>query len=221
MYDSNNRSQYNETIFHFEQRRGRVTFQATYTLSYAYAFGGIVSGAIGGSGIPASQNPDNFFAPGEWGPSNTDERHRVVLTGVFRLPWGIQAAPIFTAGSPRPYQLTQGSAITAAQAAAGACCVGDHSTSDRAVINGQQVGVNAGRGIAEYDLDLRIGRVFALGKEMRSLNVYAEIYDLTNRANFGNIFNGNQASVLFEQPVAYLAGYPTSRQAQFGARFTF
>ncbi len=126
-----------------------MTFQGTYTLSYADAFGGIVSGAIGGSGIPSAMNPDRSFGPGEWGPSNTDERHRVVLTGVFNFHWGIQASPIFQAGSARPYNLVLGRPVTAADA--GACCVGDRSTSDRATINGQQVGANAARGIASYN----------------------------------------------------------------------
>jgi len=69
--------------------------------------------------------------------------------------------------------------------------------------------------------DLRLTKSFSLGADTRKLNVFAEFYSLTNKANFGNIYNGSQTSVLFQQPVAYLAGYPTSRQAQFGMRFTF
>jgi len=221
MYESTNRSQYNETIFHFEQRGRRATLQATYTLSYANAFGGIVSGAIGGSGIPLSMNPDLFFSSGEWGPSNTDERHRFVVTGVLNLPFGIQASPIVQTGSARPYNLSLGRPVTAADVALGACCLGDRAVGDRAIINGNQVGVNAGRGIPSFNTDLRLTKVFNLGAESRKLNFYAEIYNLTNKANFGNIYNGSQASVLYQQPVAYLAGFPTSRQAQFGARFSF
>ena len=56
--------------------------------------------------------PQDSFDPlaeGEWGPTLQDERHRVVATGVFELPYGIQLSPVFQAASARPYNLTAGS----------------------------------------------------------------------------------------------------------------
>ena len=227
---SDNRSQYNELIVHLEHRTRRVAFQASYTLAYARAFGGIISGGTGGttpgSGGVSAVNSDQPFAPGEWGPSWLDERHRAVLSGVFTMPWGIQAAPIFQVGSARPYTLLDGTD-----------CNKDGTNNDRAYLNASTgaivacntpaaanavpVAVNSQRGDPTWDLDLRVSKFFNLGSESRTLSVFAEFYDLTNKINFGNIYNGNARSSTFRQPNGYLAGLPTSRQLQLGARFTF
>ena len=39
----------------------------------------------------------------EWGRSNTDERIRLVVSGIFRLPWGLTLAPVYQYGSCRPW----------------------------------------------------------------------------------------------------------------------
>ena len=169
------------------------------------------------------------YAPTEWGPTNTDERHRVVLSGVFNLPWGIQASPIFQAGSARPYNLTEG-----------IDCNGDGTANDRLYVStstgapvscgktggGQPagtvlVGLNSQRGDPTWDFDARLTKYFNFG-EIRKLGFFAEFYNITNHANFGNTYNGNfSAGPLFETPTSYLAGFPTSRQLQLGGRFTF
>ena len=56
-------------------------------LAGAYAYGGQIAGSA--YFTPAPSQWDAPFGPGEWGPTNTDERHRVVLFGVFDLPFGI------------------------------------------------------------------------------------------------------------------------------------
>jgi hypothetical protein len=229
LVSSPNRSQYNEFIVHFERRSGRATFQASYTLSSAYGFGGGVSGIVTAAGsVAGPQNQDLPFGPGEWGPTATDERHRVVISGVFNLPLGIQVSPIFQAASARPYTLT-----------AGSDCNADGTNNDRAFINSTtgavfagcpapgatgfaEAAVNSQRGTATWDLDTRVTKFFTLGKEDRKLGLFAEFYNITNKANFGNNYNGNARSgTAFEQPNAYVAGLPTSRQMQLGARFLF
>ena len=225
IWSYSNRSQYDDLIFNFQRRAGRVTFQASYTLASARAWGGAFGGSGGGTGIANSQNPDQAFGPGEWGPSVADERHRVVLSGVFDLPWGIQASPIFQGSSARPYNLT-----------AGRDCNGDGQTNDRAFLNANgtpagcgapgaaQVSVNGQRGQPTYNLDARLTKFFNLRKETLKLGVFGEFYNLTNRANFGNAYNGNASSATFRQPNAFLANglaLPTSRQLQLGARFIF
>ncbi len=85
---------------------------------------------------------------------------------------------------------------------------------------GQFVGINSQRGTPTFDLDLRGTKSVRLG-ESRNLDLFAEIYNLTNRANFGNIYNPDALSPNFKQPSGYLAGFPTSRQLQLGARFIF
>jgi hypothetical protein len=83
------------------------------------------------------------------------------------------------------------------------------------------VGANSERGEPTWNLDARVTKLFNLGSGARKLGVFAELFNLTNRANFGNIFQGNSRSPLFRQPIGYLPGLPTSRQLQLGARLTF
>ena len=51
---------------------------------------------------PIPQDAFEPFAEGEWGPTGTYERHRVVAMGVFEMPWGIQLSPVFQAATARP-----------------------------------------------------------------------------------------------------------------------
>ena len=133
------------------------------------------------------------------------------MSGVFELPFGIQASPIFQAGSGRAYNLTAGTDLNR-----------DGVNNDRYIdpATGQQVGLNSERGAATWNIDARVTKFFTLGRDARKLGVFAELYNLTDRANFG-VYNGTGTSVLFKQPTAYFRGYPTSRQLQLGARFTF
>lgn len=222
--NSLDRSQFNELIIHLEHRYARATFQASYILASAYGFGGGAAGdAQGLNNTPGPQQQDLQFGPGEWGPTLTDERHRIVLSGVFNLPLGIQVSPIFQAASARPYNLT-----------AGTDCNGDGVNNDRAFINtatggvvscntpgATQVSVNSQRGDPSWDWDTRVTKFFNLGNETRRVGFFAEFYNITNRTNFGNNYNGNALATNFRQPTAYIAGLPTSRQLQLGARFTF
>lgn len=190
-----------------------MTLQGNYTLAWARGYGGSIA-AIGGGGQPTPQpvDQDNFFGPGEWGPATTDERHRIVLSGVFALPYGLQVSPVFQAASARPYNLTAGIDLNA-----------DGVNNDRYVdpATGRMVSVNAARGDASYNLDLRVTKFFPLGRDTRRLGVFAELFNVTNHANFGNQFVGNSRSPLFKTPSGYLTGLPPSRQLQLGARVTF
>lgn len=211
---SDNEWRYDELIVHLESRYPRATFQASYTLSGAYAYGGAAAGATGGQGPAAPVNVDDPKGPGEWGPTLTDERHRVVLSAVINAPGGVQISPIFQAGSPRPYNLSAGRDLN-----------GDGTNSERYIdpATGEMVRINAARGEATYNLDTRVTKFFNLG-QTRRLGLFAEFYNITNKANFGNAFIGNALSAQFQQPSGFLSGgaaYPTSRQVQLGARFNF
>jgi hypothetical protein len=97
-----NRNRYDGINFSYRQRMShRFSLNANYTLAWAY-------------GYDSGGGTDTFFrnyardgyhplGPQEWGPSTTDERHHVTISGLFDLPWGIQFAPILQAGSARPY----------------------------------------------------------------------------------------------------------------------
>ena len=80
--------------------------------------------------------------------------------------------------------------------------------------------MNSLRGSNTYNLDTRISKYFTWGNN-KSLGVFAELYDITNRANFGNYYVGNARATNFRQPFSLQLGLPTSRQLQLGARFSF
>jgi hypothetical protein len=221
-----NPNRYDELAFLFERRVPRATFRATYVLSGASAYGGQIAGSA--YFVPQAENYNQPFAPGEWGPTPSDERHRIVLYGVFDLPYGIQLSPIFRWATGRPYNLTEGLDLNK-----------DGTNNDRyvdpslpgtfqacptcPVMQGQQVSVNAARGNDFALLDMRATRFFNLGSERRKIGVFAEVFNVFNRANFGENYQGNSQSALFQHPIGYIAGgqgtYP--RTLQLGARFTF
>jgi hypothetical protein len=207
-----NKSRYDALTFKAQRRLARVTLQAHYTLAGAFAYGGS-SGARGAAPPPM----DSFepFAEDEWGPTLYDERHRVVVMGVFELPYGLQVSPVFQAASARPYNLLAGSDLNRD---------GNNSANggDRWVdpATGQQVSINAGRGDNTVVFDMRTTKFFNLGGEKR-IGLFAEFFNLFNTANFGERFQGNGRSAAFRQPNNYIAGIGYPRQAQIGARFLF
>jgi hypothetical protein len=204
------RSRYDELAVQFERRLTRATLRVIYTLSGAYAYAGQISGSV--NPVPAAQDMDDIFAPGEWGPTPADERHRVVVFGVFDLPGGIQVSPIFQAATPRPYNLTAGTDLNA-----------DGNNTDRYIdpATGQQVSVNSQRGDPFWLVDTRVTKYFTFGRETRRLGVFAEFFNLLNTTNFGQTYNGNGRSVLFRQPIGFIPGSGYPFQVQFGARFSF
>ena len=203
------RSRYDALTVKFQRRLPRATLQAHYTIASAYAFGGS-TGARGGAGAP--QDAFAPLAPGEWGPTGTDERHRVVAIGVFDLAYGIQLSPVFQAATARPYNLTAGVDLNA-----------DGNNNDRMIdpATGKQVSINTGRGDNTVVMDLRSTKFFNLTGE-RKLGLFVELFNLFNAANFGGSYTGNSRSSNFRLPSGGLIpgiGYP--RQVQLGARFLF
>jgi len=209
------RSRYDELAVQFQRRLPRATLQVNYILSGAFAYGGQI--AQSAYFVPAAQDADCIFCPGEWGPTPSDERHRVVVYSVIDLPFGFQVSPVFQVATPRPYNLIDGADLNA-----------DGQTLnplsyDRYIdpATGQQVSYNSQRGDPFVLLDARVTKFFTVGQENRKLGAFIEFFNLFNTANFGGVYNGNSRSVLFRTPSALLpgAGYPF--QLQLGARFDF
>jgi hypothetical protein len=205
-----NKSRYDELAVQLERRLERATLRVIYTLSGAYAYGGEISTSANQTLL--AQDMENLFAPGEWGPTASDERHRLVVFGVFDLPGGLQVSPVFQTATARPYNLLAGLDLNA-----------DGNLTDRYMdpATGQQVSVNSERGDPFTLLDARVTKFFTLGQENRKLGVFVEFFNLFNTANFGREYQGNARSTLFKQPIGFIpgAGYPF--QVQLGARFEF
>jgi hypothetical protein len=195
--------------FKFQRRLPRATIQAHYTLAGAFAYGGSIA-ARGGGGV--GQDALNPLGPGEWGPTGQDERHRLVATGVFELPKGVQVSPVFQLASARPYNLTAGSDLNA-----------DGNNNDRYIdpATGKQLSINAGRGDNTVVLDVRATKFFDLGSDRR-IATFVELFNALNNVNFGGSYTGNGRSVLFRQPSGgFIPGIGYPRQVQLGARFLF
>ena len=208
IYSSINKSEYDALTFKVQRRLPRATLQAHYTIARAYAFGGSIA-ARGGAPVP--QDSFEPFADGEWGPTATDERHRLVAMGVFELAYGIQLSPVVQAASARPYNLTAGSDLNR-----------DGTNNDRYIDpgTGQQVSLNAARGDNTVLMDVRTTKFFELGGDRR-LGLFAEFFNVFNTVNYGAAYIGNGRSASFRQPNGFVPGIGYPRQVQLGARFLF
>jgi len=79
------------------------SINATYVLSRALAYNG--NAAAFGNG-PTDIN--EWFAPHDLGPTPADERHRITVSGLINLKWGITVTPIMQWATGRPYGATEG-----------------------------------------------------------------------------------------------------------------
>ena len=106
MFSTNNRSVFDSWATTFKYRTAKVLLNASYVLAWSKAWGGQPTASYSGNGIAIT--PENQFKEGEYGPSRLDERSRIVISGVFNLPWEIQLSPILQYGSPRPFSANRG-----------------------------------------------------------------------------------------------------------------
>jgi hypothetical protein len=235
------RSHYDGINFTFHQRMSHhFTLNANYSLSWAYSYD---SG--GGSFRNYPRLSTNPFASYEWGPSPNDERHHITVSGIIDLGKGFQLAPIMQYGSARPYPLTNSSnTLNTGGGTANAVVVPSNAPTNWFAFAASNTdaqncfyglnGVAKSCTIAAYDplrgdpffqLDLRLAKNVNLGERMK-LQFVAQAFNLTNRANYGNDFNGNIASPsTFGHPAGFLAPsstvIPRSLWSEFGVRFTF
>jgi hypothetical protein len=209
MIGTTNRSLFDSWTTTLRARIGRGTvFQASYVLASSRAWGGQPVASYSGNGIAVA--PDNQFKPEEFGPTRIDERHRVVISGVFDAPWGFQFSPIMQLASSRPYSLNAGLDLDGdGLPAIDRLCDGtDGRAVLQALVNGQplpagarspgcrQLKVNSQRkgfivdaqgNIEErsgryFNIDLRASKTFAIGERFR-IKGYADFYNIFNTEN--------------------------------------
>lgn len=106
MFSTNNRSLFDSWTTTLKYRAPKMLLNAAYILASNRSWGGQPVASYSGNGIAIT--PENQFAEGEFGPTRLDERHRIVLSGVFDLPFGFQLAPIAQFATARPYSPTTG-----------------------------------------------------------------------------------------------------------------
>ena len=169
-------------------------------------------------------NQLNPHGPGELGPSNLDERHRLVVSNIFRLPYGIQWSNILTAASARAYTPVCGNGCDANNDGVPTVfgAVDDGPGGSRTFnTDGDRAGPRGSlRGDPTFSWDTRIAKIFKfekLGKNSE-LELLFEVFNLTNKANYGQNYNDNITSANFRKPFNIIT---PPRQGQFGVRFHF
>jgi hypothetical protein len=152
-----------------------------------------------------------FFSPqdsrdvhAEWGPSDNDQRHRLVASGELRL-LGMGLSAIFSYGSPLPFNVTTSTDRN-----------NDTNVNDRP----EGVGRNSERGFPFASLDLRLSRRVAVGHR-HSVELSLDAFNVLNRANL-QLPNG-----VFGPGATPRAGFGQAtsaadpRQVQLGLRARF
>jgi hypothetical protein len=154
------------------------------------------------AGLPIGFNPD-----AEKGPSLQDERHRLVVSGLYVAPADVQVSTIITVGSGRPYNILAGADLNGDGN-------GGSFPSDRPRTNPADpttsIGRNTGTLPTQATVDLRVSRRFPLAGRA-SIDGIFEVFNLFNRTNYDLTDDG---------PNIFGTGaYPTNPLPTFG-RFT-
>ena len=193
-----------------ESRYTAVQVQVDKPLNYDFSDYGIAWGASAAYTLSwAKERGDvfNFDFPtiedSPWVPTITDERNRVVLTGIVKFPYDFLLSTFIQLGTGLPYSITDQSAGTAP---------------DQVVIRR-----NGGRDDKVWEfrqVDLRVGKDFGLGAGHR-ISAFVECFNVFNSKNFG----GQNGFIPFEGENADY-GRPTRlvappRAVQLGAAYNF
>lgn len=106
MIGTTNRSLFDSWTTTLRWRTRKHLFTGSYVLANSRSWGGQPVASYSGNGIATT--PENQFKPEEFGPTRLDERHRIVLSGVFNFRWGLQLAPILQFATSRPFSANTG-----------------------------------------------------------------------------------------------------------------
>ena len=218
----------------------RVSVNATYSLSRGLAYNGNAA-----SYSNTVTDPRFPLLPSDFGPVPNDERHHVSFSSVLQLPWGFEVAPIIQIGSARPYNTSTGKSnvLGFGTGPAAAHAIVQNGSNDLLWENTQstsalracylagnchQVGFDFLRGQTFFNMDTRVTKTLKLG-ERANLKFIFQMFDTTNRANFGGNYNGNVHSSSFGQPLGYATcggngcnlNVPIAFRGEWGVQFTF
>ena len=165
LFKSDNRSSYNGFSIHLQGNVSRrFNLIANYTLAKAQTWGCVLGELF--DYVNGVCNPLQPFAPGDYGPSGEDVRHRFVLAGLWRLPGGFEISTLSQAESARPFTITTTDGL------------------DRISVNGAKTSLDEFRGTPYIQVDLRVSRPFNFGERFAA-TPFIEFFNLFNRNNPG------------------------------------
>ena len=164
IFRSDNRSSFDSLALVLQGNVSRrFNLIAHYTTSSAKTWGCLLGELF--DYVNGVCDPLNPFAPGDYGPSGEDIRHRFVLAGTLHAPGGFEISTLTQAESARPFTLTT-------------------PVGDRAVVNGVKTSMDQVRGTPYIQLDLRVSRPINF-HDRWSIVPFAEFFNLLNRNNPG------------------------------------
>src|SRR5580704_12191467 len=164
VFRSDNRSSYNALALHLQGNVARrLSLVANYTLSSAKTWGCVLGELF--DYVNGVCNAFNAFAPGDYGPSGEDVRHRAVLAGTIHAPVGFEVTFLSQAESARPITLTT-------------------PVGTRAVVDGVETTLDQFRGTPYLQTDVRVARPITF-QERWTATPFIEFFNLFNRNNPG------------------------------------
>jgi len=170
VFRTDNRSSYKALAVHLQGNVARrLNLVANYTLASARTWGCQIGELF--DYVNGVCDPFDAFAPGDYGPSGEDVRHRFVLAGTVHAPAGFDVTFLSQNETARPITLTT-------------------PVGDRAVINGVKSTMDQFRGTPYLQTDLRVSRPIKF-RERWSLTPFIEFFNLFNRNNPGNNYVGD------------------------------
>ena len=196
VFRSDNRSSYNALMLRVQGHVSRrFHLVANYTLAHAQTWGCVLGEIF--DYVNGVCNPLNAFAPGDYGPSGEDVRHRFVLAGTVYIPGGFELTTLTQAESARPFTITTA------------------DNSQRISVNGVPTGLDEFRGTPYIQMDLSVSRPFQFGDRLE-IRPFAEFFNLFNRNNPGANYVGTIAA-LPVQPADVASGNATNICLDFPA----
>jgi len=125
-----------------------------------------------GNGIGPNESDISQLGEIERGPSVVDQRHRAVITFLYRFPFDITGGTVSTFASARPFNATTGRDDN-----------GDGLNNDRPLINGVVLSKSSFRGTPTSDVAAFVEKRFRFS-ESKAIVVRLEGFNLFNHGNF-------------------------------------
>jgi hypothetical protein len=232
------RSRYDGLNLSYRQRMSHhFSLTANYTLSRAMGW------AIDTSGFRNyPHDPRNLWDSRDFGPTPNDERHHIAIGGILELPWGFQVSPVLAFGTARPYDLTSsydplgvgsGYARPAIVPSDDPTDYATYAHSSASVVTAciaagtcRQAGYDTRRGDNFFQMDARVTKNVRFGERYKAEFIF-QMFNITNRTNYGANFVNSTGSSSFLQPAGFInpstssAVLPRAFVGELGARFTF
>ena len=177
-----------------------LTVNKRYSHGWALEFAYTLSKSV--SDVETEQTQPDSYEPNAWeimwGPTNRDARHRFTMTGIVDLPLGFQLSGFVLYRSKVPWNAIYPTDVNKDS------IVRDYVDAKR----------NSRRGFDQFTLNARVSKYINISR--LRLQLFGEFYNLTNRANFGDVYN-RYGLEGFGEPLA--AADP--RLIQLGVRIDF